>query len=200
MTRDEQAHVRLNGCTRSGVNLRRSFFPVIGSTARQLRTLVGLLGPVRQGRRFGAFTDWEIVWHYRHADDRGDCRIHEASAEVRATITRPNWNPPRSAPGGLVAAWRDYVVAIETHEQGHLALAVEAAEAIRTRLMALPTLPSKTALAEAASAVAEDELRSARDRETSYDQITCHGTSQGVIFPSEDANAAEDQRSRDVRC
>jgi predicted secreted Zn-dependent protease len=185
------------------LDLRRSFSPVIGSTASQLRAVLWTLGPVRQGRRFGAFTDWEIVWRYRQADDRGGCRIHEASTEVRATITSPLWKPPRSAPGDLVAAWREYVVAIETHEQGHLALAVEAAKTIWMRMIALPALPSKTALADAANAVAEEELRAARAREILYDQITGHGVTQGVVFPSENAcsdeSAEPDQRPVNAR-
>ena len=172
-------------------DLRRSFYPVIGSTARQLRAVLWTLGPVRGSRRFGAFTDWEIAWRYRHTNDHLGLQIHEASVHVRATITSPRWTPPRFAPSGLVAAWRDYAAAVETHEQGHVALAVEAADAIRTRLMALPPLPSKTALAEAAQAVAEEELRAARARETSYDQLTCHGVTQGVVFPSETACSDE---------
>lgn len=173
------------------VGLRRSFYPVIGSTARQLRAVLQMLGPVRAGRRFGAFTDWEIVWRYQHVADHTDLRIHEALIDVRATITSPRWTPPRSALAGLVAAWRDYVAAIETHEQGHIAVAVEAAEAIRTRLMALPGLSSKTALAGAADAIAEEELRAARAREILYDETTCHGVTQGVVFPLEDACSDE---------
>jgi predicted secreted Zn-dependent protease len=167
------------------LDIRRSLYPVIGSTARQLRVVLRTLGPVRAGRRFGAFTDWEIAWRYLHVDDHQGLRIHEVSVEVRATITSPRWTPPRFAPSGVVAAWRDYAAAVETHEQGHVALAVEAAEAIRTRLIALPVWSSKTALADAAHAVAEEELHAARAREVSYDQITCHGVTQGVVFPSE---------------
>ena len=171
------------------LGLRRAFYPLVGSTPRQMRALLALLGPMRSGRRFGAFTDWEIVWRYRHADDGGGRRICAVTVEVHATITSPRWAPPRTAPAQLVAAWKDYAAAIETHEQGHIAVAVATAEGIRTRLMALRTLPSKTALAHAAEAVAEEELREARAREMSYDQITCHGATQGVVFPSDQIDA-----------
>jgi predicted secreted Zn-dependent protease len=185
------------------LDLCRSFYPLIGATAHQLRTIVGMLSPMRGGHRFCAFTDWEIAWRYRHTDDHGRRRICGVSLEVRATITSPRWTPPRSALAGLVAAWPGYAAAIEIHEQGHVALAVEAAETIRTRLMALPCLSSTAALTDAADAVAEEELRAARAREILYDQITCHGVTQGVVFPSENAcsdeSAEPDQRPVNAR-
>ena len=182
------------------LDLRRSSYTVIGSTAHQLRAVLRTLAPVRHGHRFGAFTDWEIAWRYQHADDRGSHQIHEVTVEVRATITSPLWKPPRSAAATLVAAWREYAAAIETHEQGHVALAVEAAGAIRRRLLVLPPFPSKTALADAAQAIADEELRSAREREIAYDQITSHGRSQGVVFPSEILPLAGDARSPALCC
>lgn len=183
--------------------LRRTFYQVLGSTAPHLHAVLRTLGPVRAGWRFGAFTDWEIVWRYQHADVRGGLQIQTVAVEVRATITAPQWRPPRSVAAQLVAAWKEYAAAIETHEQGHIAVAVETAEAIRTRLMALPGLSSKTALADAANAVAEEELRAARAREILYDQITGHGVTQGVVFPSENAcsdeSAEPDQRPVNAR-
>jgi predicted secreted Zn-dependent protease len=89
---------------------RRSYYAVVGSTAQQLRTVLGALGPVRGGRRFAAFTDWEVTWRYRHGEDRdrGGRSIRDVAVEVSICITLPRWRPPRLASAELVGAWNVY--------------------------------------------------------------------------------------------
>ncbi len=186
----------------SGVclDLRRSSYPVIGSTAHQLRTLLGMIGPLRDGRRFGAFTDWQIAWRYRHTADSDECRIVEATIDVLAIITAPKWRPPRIAAIGFISAWKAYAAAIEVHEQGHVALAVEAASLLRAQLLALPVQISKAALDAAAQSAANEVLRAAQQRDMSYDRITDHGARQGVVFPSDAAYADEHELRHELSC
>jgi predicted secreted Zn-dependent protease len=165
------------------VNLRRNPYLVVGSTAQQLRTVLSALGPVRGGQRFGAFTDWEVAWRYRHSEAAEGRRICEVTIDLSVRIAMPRWCPPRSAPAGLVAAWEAYVAAVELHEQGHVALAVDAGAAVRRRLLELPALGSSAALDAAARTAAEEALRDARERELAYDRETCHGAAQGVRLP-----------------
>lgn len=163
--------------------LRRSSYLVIGSTVDQLRAALDALGPVRAGRRFGAFTDWEVTWRYRHVDDRGARRIADVTVDVSARVTLPRWRPPRSASADLMAAWEALVAAIEAHEQGHVYLAAEAGADVQRRLVALPAFATKELLHEAAASAAQEAVREAREREAVYDTETRHGESQGVRFP-----------------
>jgi len=156
---------------------------VVGSSVEQLRSALDALGPVRAGRRFGAFTDWEVTWRYRHVDDRGTRRVAEVTVDVSARIMLPRWNPPRSASADLVTAWHALVAAIEEHERGHVDIAAAAGAEVQRRLMTLPPFGTKEELDAAAAAAAQEAVREAREREVTYDAATRHGESQGVCFP-----------------
>ena len=165
------------------VDVRHTPYVVVGSSAGQLHTVLWALGPLRGGRRFVAFTDWEVVWRYRAAEDSAGWRIGGVTVLVSIQVTVPRWRPPRSASGELIASWQRVLAAIDLHEQGHIDLAVEAGRAIHGRLLELPAASSTGALHEAAFAAAESILRGVREREVAYDRDTCHGALQGVCFP-----------------
>jgi predicted secreted Zn-dependent protease len=174
----------LGPCCGVRVALRRSHYAVVGSTAQQLRTVLGALGPVRGGRRFAAFTDWEVTWRYRHGEDRDrDGRsIREVAVDVSICITLPRWRPPRLASAELVRAWNVYARAVEAHEHGHARLAVEAGGAVSRSLLGLLWCPTREQLEEAAEATAQRVVAEVRAQEVRYDIETRHGESQGACL------------------
>lgn len=164
------------------VALRPKPYCVVGSTADQLRAVLALLGPVRRGQRYCAYTDWEVTWRYARAPSPLGHRILDARVEVSATVTFPRWQPPRSAPLGLLTEWHEYAASVDQHEQGHVELAIDAGHRVLQALLDLPWAPTAEDLQAAAQSTAERVLGEARRREHGYDVETRHGATQGVVF------------------
>lgn len=171
--------------TSAPTRLRTEPYPVVGSSIEQLRASIAALGPIRGGRRFGAFTDWEVAWRFEHEACSEGRRISAVVVEVRASMSLPRWLAPSNAAGELVAAWARYAAAIEEHERGHVAIAERAGATIQTSLLALPPLPSLGLLRAAGRQAVDAALAQARTEELAYDHETNHGEAQGVILSSQ---------------
>lgn len=159
---------------------RREEYPVAGSTRAQLASLIEMLGPTRGGRRFGAFTDWQVRWVYVRAREGDRWRASEVTVTATITTTLPRWRAPSTVDAALARAWSEYVSALEAHEAGHVALGRSAGRALDDALRALPSQPSVAALDATASATARAIVDEHRQREVDYDRETAHGARQGV--------------------
>lgn len=167
------------------VAVDRSSYGVAGSSAREIRSVMQLLGPARGGRTFSAYTDWEVGWSY--SVEPGPSGLHATSVRVavRAAVLVPRWRPARGASAELVEAWPLYLAAIEVHEQGHVNLAVEAGRTVLACLEGLPAFAEPGALHSAAEIAAKTRVAAARDRERAYDQASSHGAAHGVKLPGD---------------
>lgn len=154
-------------------------YRVSGATAADLADAIALLGPRRDGRRFAALTLWTLRWSFQPAFAAGGWRAVDVHVDLDVVVHMPEWRPPRTASGALVAAWRSYVVALAEHEGGHVAIARDAA---RTVAALLATTSSSTAsdLALAVDDDARARVAAARDAELAYDAETRHGHTQGA--------------------
>lgn len=163
---------------------RREEYPVVGSTRAQLASMIAMLGPVRGGRRFGAYTDWQVHWAYQRVSEGDRWRAADVTVTVTLCTTLPRWR--RSAPvdAALARAWDDYSSALEAHEAGHAALAESAAQALYEGLCGLSPEPSREALDARATATAHAVVEAHRRREADYDRDTEHGARQGCSLES----------------
>jgi len=61
-------------CTiaRPAMNIRLNYYQIFGSTATELRSQMNQYGPPdpKTGRRFDAYTRWNVRWRYRHGRHR----------------------------------------------------------------------------------------------------------------------------------
>jgi predicted secreted Zn-dependent protease len=96
-------------------------YRVVGSTMADARASMAHLGPLRRGKRFAAYTDWEVSWGAQVVD-------------VKVVVTLPDWRPPPNAVSGEIAAWEAFVRRADTHEAEHVELARRAGEAARLAL------------------------------------------------------------------
>lgn len=158
----------------------RASYPLTGSTLRELRGLIGVLGPTRGGRSYGGFTDWRIDWWFDVEAEQAAARVAGVRVEVRTHTLLPRWRPPGSAPETLRAEWGRYLAALETHERGHVNLAVEAGRNMLARLERLAGFGGLDALQEAAKDTAASVLASAHEQERAYDIGSEHGALQGA--------------------
>lgn len=161
---------------------RREEYPVVGSTRARLASLIEMLGPTRGGRRFGAFTDWQVRWAYLRVREGDRWRASEVTVTATITTTMPRWRATSTVDAALARAWREYVSALDAHEAGHAALARSAARALDEALRAMPSQPSEGALDASASATARAIVDAHRRQEVDYDRETAHGAHQGCSW------------------
>jgi predicted secreted Zn-dependent protease len=167
--------------------VREHHYAVTGSTARQIRAVMELLGPIRAGRRYGAYTDWEVRWRLSPRRDGELFVAGGVDVVADAVVTLPSWRRPSSASERLAAAWRRYLGALRRHEQAHVEIAEAAARLVDERLGCLEGAPSLAALEQAARGVVADAVARMRRVEREYDQATDHGRLQGVSLNDEEA-------------
>ena len=75
------------------------------------------------------------------------------------------------------------MTALQTHEDGHKEIGIQAGHDILRTLEGLPSYPTCDELEEAADAAGEGVLDRYREQEIIYDQTTRHGATQGARFP-----------------
>lgn len=164
---------------------RTEYYQVTGNTARDLFQQMRTLGPVDEvtGERFDGFTRWNISWSYRVGSEGQECRLADADVSLDVVITLPKWEPAAKAKDKLVAGWPRYLSRLEAHEQGHRAIAIKAAEAVRAALdAAKPGRNCKHLMGEL-DRVAKEAIEPYRQVNRDYDRDTDHGAKEGVVLP-----------------
>jgi predicted secreted Zn-dependent protease len=158
-------------------------YPISGASDTELRREMNAKGPSGSGgRRFDAYTRWNISWRYTYREAGGVCRIDTVTTDVKVTMTLPEWRDERTAPEQLRKRWSAYVTALTAHEMGHRNNGLEAAREIDSGIGAM-THTSCNALGNAANALGNQILRKYNERDLDYDRSTDHGRTQGARFP-----------------
>ena len=118
-----------------------------------------------EGQRFHGYTRWNVRWTFRWwREASGRCAITEvltASQEQRAVFDR-------------------YVQALSHHEQGHVQIGRDAAQAIDQAIRQMPAASDCATLERDANALGHRLLQDHVAREKQYDQRTRHGATQGA--------------------
>lgn len=150
--------------------LRERDYPVAGRTVADLRRAMAWLGPRGEGSRLRhpAYTDWHVRWRWTPARDEGGYRARVEEIAVDIEVTLPRWRPPSSAEPEAIA-WFDRLLAeLREHENGHVRIAIDAAEDVRAAIAA-----SRAATEDALGAAVEERVAVVLDahhaRERTYD-------------------------------
>jgi predicted secreted Zn-dependent protease len=164
----------------AGVTVKRQTmtYEVQGSTARELETQMNRLGPSPEGssKRSWARTDWQITWKFRYKD-RGleGCDMTEVWTDIKLEFIYPFWTRKTGASATLRSTWGAAMRALEKHEQGHAAMAIETAEKIDSDLSGLVSIISCQRLKYDANRIANALLEDLRQKDQAYDLETNHG-------------------------
>lgn len=152
-----------------------SYYNVSGSTETELRGQLNTLAPVgSDGYRGDALTTWHIRWTW---DGYGteNCDLRSATATYDIKVTMPRWDPPNDASPALIEKWNQYILALVTHEKGH----------VDNVIANLPSVINSIRRADCATAEAkaQEVLSGIRRNDINYDAATNHGEMQGAKFP-----------------
>lgn len=165
------------------VTVERTSYEVTGTTTTALRASLDRSRPADpEGERFDAVTTWFVTWDFNYSPrPGGPCEMDSVKTKVDVHVVLPRWTDQRQADAALRERWKRYESALLRHEQGHETIAIRAARAIQTTLIALEA-PKCRDLHHQANAVGEQILERYRTEERRYDQTTDHGRSRGARF------------------
>lgn len=159
------------------------YYDVQGNTFRELATSMRRLGPRVAGTSFVGETRSPMRWNWRtESVGASECSIRDVTVSVSAQVTLPRWNAPEDADPALVAEWRRFLLALETHESGHKDISAKAGRDIVNRLRGMTGSCSQ--ISSRANDIAMSIVEKAAQEQIAYDAVTRHGLTQGTTFRS----------------
>ncbi|HEY9228857.1 MAG TPA: DUF922 domain-containing protein [Gemmatimonadaceae bacterium] len=165
-----------------------TYYDIQGNSARGLVDEMRRLGPkTAAGGVFFGEAQSPLRWEWRTRADGMDCSSSFVNVFVRSEIRLPRWTPPTDASPELVAQWKQFITALQTHEIGHKDIAGRGARDVLTALQRLRTACSSFS-AEAKRAT-DGIMARVRNEQAQYDLQTRHGATQGATFPPRPARA-----------
>lgn len=159
------------------------FYDIRGTTAAELRAEIARQGPLSEGARHQAVTNWRITWQPLTSSIGGKCSVTSMNLMLTVEIVFPRWVNELGAPLALSENWRKYLTGLLGHEHGHKDIALAGAEEVRQ--LPKTALPQGTCAASIAAANAAGKAVVDRTvaRQRKYDKDTDHGRGQGVRLP-----------------
>jgi predicted secreted Zn-dependent protease len=167
----------------AGVEGRTSvtYYDVQGRTYAELHADMRRLGPKIYGSSFVGETRSPMTWSWRtQSATGGSCSLRDIRVRVNAEILLPRWTPPADADSNLVAEWKRFIAALETHEAGHKDISARAGRDLKDQLRGLTGLCSQVGMR--ANDIARRIIDEATQAQKRYDAETRHGLTQGTGF------------------
>jgi predicted secreted Zn-dependent protease len=176
------------------VRVNYDYYPLNGSTAKELQAEMLQHGPLLEleERHYDAYTHWHVRWSYDYTRTGEGCAITDVESSVDVTFTLPWWNVPAEASGSVVAAWNQFLGALQLHENVHMSHGVAAATEIMQTLNQFPVYGSCQALQAAVSSTTQDIIQYYNQQDIDYDRWTQHGLTQGAVFPPYQPSARQE--------
>jgi predicted secreted Zn-dependent protease len=144
------------------------------------------LGPLKEdeGKRFDASTLWDLDAKFTSGGKKGvSCKLKTVSVTVKTTFMLPEWTPPADTPQPLIDRWKKHLAALQTHEDGHKQLGIDAGNDFLAQLKAMPAAASCDALQKLAAQKRDAVKAAFKQKHKAYDKSTNHGATQGAVFP-----------------
>ena len=154
-------------------------YVVHAQPGESLRTALHAATPIAVGgQRFHGYTRWNVRWTFRWwREASGRCAITEVTTRLHTEVQLPQL---QAASPEQQAVFDRYLRALSDHEQGHVQIGRDAAQAIDQGIRQMPAAPDCATLEREANALGRRLLQDHVAREKQYDQRTRHGATQGA--------------------
>jgi len=157
-------------------------YDVQGNSVAELIAEKDAKGPLDDGKRFFAKTDWNLHWNYRYEPRGSGFVITTISVTADITYRMPHRVLPPAEPDPIAGKWARFIAALTTHEHGHAQNAIEHGKALYGALHANRTFASAQALKDFIRAEGDKCLAATREADKQYDARTSHGVTQGATL------------------
>ena len=132
------------------------------------------------GKRFHGYTRWYVRWQFQWAPDpQGRCRITQVKTRLTTEVQLPDL---RRGTEAQQARFDRYLPALSQHEQGHVQVGRDAAQAIDRAIADMPAASDCATLERNANILGQALLQEHVEREKQFDVTTGHGATQGALL------------------
>ena len=164
------------------VKVSTNYYPVVGTTEREIHRSIRLSNPWKDQERKDAETQWNIQWSFTLAPTKTGCSLQSLETKTTIAITLPQWKPGPDAAPDLIENWKRYFAGLVMHEDGHHKIALAGAAEMRKRLAVIQEGKSCDELTERLNKIGRQVTEACRVRQEQYDKETRHGATQGTTF------------------
>ena len=166
------------------VKRRNETYQVTGSSLHDLRQMINRDGPTNSddGKRYDGLTEWSLKWDYKLKRRGKMWIVVNRTVLLDIKVLTPRWTDFQTAPGILRTQWQIYRANLLRHEEGHVRVALRAANAIDKYLGTCGASSSMEKLRNDIQKNTRALLKQYRKIDQSYDQRTRHGTTQGATL------------------
>jgi len=162
---------------------RTNYYSVTGATMREVRESIARNRPWRQSSPMDGRTDWTIRWRSNLDSSGQGARVLSTEVTATITVTLPSWKPPEEVSEDMLERWKRYFANLKRHEDGHVAIALQAAAAVRQRTSAIREAPTVQELQRLIDRAGHQAMEEFKAKEKEYDRITQHGVNQDAWRP-----------------
>jgi len=166
------------------VKRQNETYQVTGSNANELRQMIDRNGPVNSddGKRYDGLTEWSLTWDFQFKRHGKVWIVASRSVLLDIKVLTPRWVDFQATPGQLRTQWKIYRANLLRHEEGHVKVALRAANAVDKYLGTCGGSSSLEKLKEDIQKNTRMLLKQYRKIDRDYDQRTRHGATQGAIL------------------
>lgn len=149
-----------------------SYFSVGGTTLDELEAQLNARGPhvKSTGRRHPGATQMQFNTRLGYAEQKGSCRITEATVTVKAKVILPRWRQRSKAEQDVRLIWDTLSDDIKRHEDQHVAIAQRHARELERKLVRLGRQKNCAVAAEKAKATADKVLAKHDKAQAKFDR------------------------------
>ena len=165
------------------VLLTTNYYHVSGQTAHELRQALNERQLPGTAFSTDGVTRWQLKWSYYMQSTGNGFRLRRFDTRTEATMTLPKWTNSMNAPAPLVKRWNEYLQALQTHEGGHVKVALDATAELRKRVKEIKEMSTAQDLEQAINDLGMAVIDEFHQKEIQYDRTTKHGFTQGAHFP-----------------
>lgn len=156
-------------------------YTVNGADLPTLIQRMNRLGPVSDdGTPRWGITRYHLGWEFQHRRDAQQCRAEPLTVRLRLKTVLPSWEQRDQAPADQQANWAVLSRALAAHEEGHVRIAKECANALLAALEKLPASSDCEQMRSQLRVAGEAELDRCDARHQEYDHRTRNGYLQGL--------------------
>ncbi|SEK72406.1 Predicted secreted Zn-dependent protease [Pseudoxanthomonas sp. GM95] len=157
-------------------------YTVTGGTIEQLRADLDAKGVTDDaGQFYNGTATTGLGYTYRFREQAGSCGVADVRVLLQVLLTTPVWRERWKAPSALATTWDRYLSALQTHEDGHISIARQAADRLGTQVEGL-SAPSCPALEARAKSLRDEAMDALKRAHADYDRSTQHGRTQGAVL------------------
>jgi predicted secreted Zn-dependent protease len=168
------------------VNRDNSTYEVSGLTVQEVRDQIDKLGPMHptEKKRYDGITQWDLSWKYQLSRRGKIWIVTSRSVKLNIKVSVPQWVDRDKASPLVQRQWKIYQSNLVRHEQGHVNIAMGAANAVDKYIGTYGGASSMEQMRANIERNTKLLLERFRKYDVNYDKRTRHGAKQGAKFPN----------------